>query len=142
MKIKELLSVDQNVGEIWVDIYNKQGKPIRGYVYGKNSEPYEHMDFIEKTKMGEVYNDGNCRIIFVREPIHYFHLSEKEKARKKKTGTQLNKIPKEILDLKIKNIVPYGCGYKSNPEERLHMYFIGCVCPDWTGLPGENEVIE
>jgi hypothetical protein len=141
MIIQELLEVDCEIGEIVIHVYDKNFYNIANYIIGKNPIPEKKLVFEYESKIGDVYRGirdrKNEKILHIKKAIHCWNLG-KEEREKVDVGAVLQNIPRRILGLEICNIMPY----RAERLGMLHGYCINCICPNWMGLPGENEVAE
>lgn len=93
--------------------------------------------FISETVAGDIYKDGQNKIIVGDKIIQHRQLPEKAKGKEMCVGVLVEKIPKEILDLNVSYMHPSGVGRSDD----MHGYRFCCYVDKWNGIPGECEQI-
>lgn len=137
MTVKEVLEADWTVEEIKITVREASTtKFIIEYHIGENLNPYEckHNKYIKETKAGALYTDRGRKHLYIEQNIQYKHLPKKPQGKEACVGVITNNIPKELLELEIEYMCPYGGGKASE----MHGYEFNCYVPAWFGIPGED----
>lgn len=143
MKLKELLKADWNIDELEIKVYTNSRLVAEyriGRHLGRPQTPPKYHRFLYTTKAGDVYGtrnkvDGNTdkvKIVLIDKGIQYG-----SECRTGGVGVILGAIPKELLELQVDYLMPYGWG-----SMEFHGYYIHLVSDLWTGIAGEDEVVE
>lgn len=139
MTIRDILTVDDNVCEIYVHIYAGGGYLHTVYTIGENLKPSKYWKFLEETQIGDVYKDGNARQVLIERNIQARNRKNPPANQIGCWGVLLNEIPKELLELEIEKMSPSWIG--SN-EERHRYWFYCAPLVAWGGIKGEDAVKE
>lgn len=141
MTIKDVLKADWTVDNIEVTVRDAATtRFITEYHIGENLQYSKHFYYIQETKAGTLYEDSDMKHFYMERIIQHLHLPMDDKKRGQEgcVGVLLDRIPKELLELEIDHMMPYGLGTSSD----MHGYHFECNVGMWFGIPGENEEVE
>lgn len=141
MTIKDVLKADWTVENINVTVWDAATmKFITEYHIGENLQYSRYFYYIQETKAGTLYEDSGMKHFYMERIIQHLHLPMDDKKRGQEgcVGVLLDRIPKELLELEIDHMMPYGLGTSSD----MHGYHFECNVGMWFGIPGENEEVE
>lgn len=137
MTVKDVLVADHNVDNILVSVRDKNFRFIAEYVIGKNVCPSKHHCYQYDTEAGGVYLLAGVKHFFIDKEIQ-FHEADALCKGTRGYGVMLDKIPKELLNLKVTFMSPQ----KGITKDLYHGYEFICCSDLWFGIPGEGEKIE
>lgn len=139
MTIREVLSADWTVGWIDIDVRRKEDtRLICNYLIGKEMSAPKRAKFVCETAAGDIYKDGNIKMVISDRIIQFRQLPNKPKGKEMCVGVLEEEIPEELLNLEIAYLAPSGCGRSDD----MHGYRFTCYVDFWGGLAGENEQLE
>lgn len=139
MTVREVLDADWTVDEIDVTVRNRESsRYIMRYCIGRDVKAGRSQRFDYESELGDVYNDSGMRTLFIKRIIQFRQQEKKPQGKEMCVGVLFNKIPKEILELKVSHMYPYKCGR----SDGNHGYYFVCYVDEWSGIPGENKQIE
>ena len=141
MTIKDVLKADWTVDNIEVTVRDAATtRFITEYHIGESLLYSKHFDYIQETKAGTIYGNMDMKHLYMERIIQHLHLPMEDKKRGQEgcVGVLLDRIPKELLELEIDHMMPYGYGSSSD----MHGYHFECHAGMWFGIPGENEEVE
>lgn len=139
MTIREVLNADWTVSWFEVDVREIEStKMIRTYLIGKGVKPARHARFIEVTAAGDIYKDGQHKVVVTDKVIQFRQLPKRPQGKEMCVGVLIEDIPRELLDLDINYMHPSGCGCSDD----MHGYRFTCYTDYWNGITGENEQME
>lgn len=134
MKIKEVLKADWTIDEIKVTVRKSHNTEyIIEYRIGKNSKPTKYERFECETNAGDRYRDGYKKIIIIKKNIQFRNMEKRPQGKELCVGVLIKEIPKEILELEIDVMHPYGIG----TDTGMHGYRFDCYVDFWSGIKGE-----
>lgn len=139
MTIRKVLDADWTVSWFEVDVREADTtKIICTYLIGKDVKTPRHARFVCETAAGDIYKDGQRKIIVLEKLIQFRQLPKRPQGKEMCVGVLTEKIPKEILELQINHMSPRDCGWSNE----MHGYYFCCYTDFWGGIPGENEQLE
>lgn len=138
MTIRDVLEADWTIDEIDITVRDKESRYIMRYRIGRDVKPGNSMRFDFQSELGEVYNDSGMKTLFMKRIIQFRQQEKIPKGKEGCVGVLLNKIPNEILELKVEYMSPYKYGR----SDGMHGYYFTCHVDTWSGIPGENKQME
>ena len=139
MTIKEVLKADWTVENIVITVRDAATTCfLTEYHIGENLQTSHHFKYIRETKAGTLYENVGMKHLYMDRVIQHRHLPDKKKGYELCVGVLTENIPRELLELEIENMMPYGLG----KSDDMHGYHFECYVGMWFGVPGENETME
>lgn len=135
MTIREVLNADWTVSSIDVVVRNEDNRFLCRYLIGKDVKPSKYMRFECETDIGDIYKDNGLKTVLIDRIIQYRQLAEKPKGKEMCVGVLEKEIPKEIIDLEVASMRPYGTGR----ADEMHRYYFECYVDSWCGISGKNK---
>lgn len=136
MKIREVLDADWTVDKLVITVRDKRtSRFIMRYCIGRDVKPGKSERFLYETELGDVHGDGGMNTLYMRRIIQYLQQEKKPQGKELCVGVLLGSIPKEILELPVEYMRPYGCGH----SDEMHGYRIDSYVDAWSGIPGETK---
>lgn len=138
MTVKEVLIADWTVDEIEITVRDTATTQfLTEYHIGENLKVPYRLEYIRETKAGTLYNRAGMKHLYMNRIIQHRHLplSEKRNGYEACVGVLTENIPRELLELEIEHMIPYGLG----KSDDMHGYRFDCYVGMWFGVPGENE---
>ena len=135
MTIREVLNADWTVSSIDVVVRNEDNRFLCRYLIGKDVKPSKHMRFECETDAGDIYKDNGLKTVLIDRIIQYRQLAKKPNGKEMCVGVLEKEIPKEIIDLEVTSMMPYGTGR----SDEMHSYRFECYVDSWCGISGENK---
>lgn len=138
MTIEEVLEADWTVDKIIITVRSAATSIfLREYHIGEDLKPCKYHKFVRETKAGTLYEDAGKEHLYMERLVQYRHLPRKPKGKEGCVGVLTENIPKELLELQVRHMSPYGCGR----SDGMHGYRFECYAGMWFGVPGENEAM-
>lgn len=111
MTIKEVLEADWCINHLEIVVRReKDSRYVASYLIGKGVRSPKYAKFADETAAGDIYMDGKRKIVVIDKNIQYRQLEKKPIGREMCVGVLIEKIPKELLELRIDSMMPIDCG--------------------------------
>lgn len=135
MKIKELLTADWTVDWLGITVRDMNTNYLMGHEIGDKIDMGPGYRLLEETEVGDIYERSGFKKMFINRIIQYRKEPVKAKGKEGCVGVELEKIPKELLELTIDHLRPARTG----TSDGMHGYHISCKVDKWCGIAGENR---
>lgn len=139
MTLREVLEVDWTVDRLDITVRTSELHFVTEYRIGPDLKMPKGYRWKCETKAGDVYEQNNLKRIYINKIIQFWHSDKPYKGKSRPVGVILKEIPKELLALEITFMSPTDCG---RDAQGWHGYRMDCVSDLWTGIPGEQEIVE
>jgi len=139
MTIRDVLNADWSVSRINVTVREKDTtKYIMRYCIGQDvKEGLSEKYMYQAENGGYVYANSGLKTLYLNRIIQHCQLNNVAKSKIGLRGILEKEIPKELIDLEVDVMSPYGLGY----SDELHGYRFICYVDAWYGISGENKQI-
>lgn len=139
MTIREVLKADWTVSWFEVEVReNNTTKLLCRYLIGRDVKPTKYMKYECETLAGDIYKDGDIRVVIINKIIQFRHMPNKPQGKEMCVGVLEKEIPKELLNLTVEHMSPSSCGN----SDGMHGYCFTCYVDLWNGICGEDKQLE
>ena len=138
MTVKDVLKADWTVEGIVITVRDiVSTRFLMEYHIGENLQHSRYWNYVRETKAGTLYDNAGMKHLYTERIIQHRHLTNKKSGSELCVGVVMENIPKELLELEVEQMSPYGCG----KSDDMHGYRFECYTGMWLGVQGENDPV-